>query len=285
MTVPQIMYMAAHKKGVKVLLDGVDGDLVSSNGENYLAHLLRSGMWKTTVDEAFGYSEFWNSFAVSPWGLLFRSSRTAFAPPVLRKLRRRLRSLKSIKSITKNTIINIDFARRIGLRERLETMLEREHPTRPITLREAQANALQSPSITAALERYDGVAAAYSVEPRHPFFDKRLVEFCLGLPWDKKVHQGRSKITLRRTMGGILPEEVCWRAGGEHLGPDFIRSAGALEQELIDQLTHRYLHTISEYVSVPAVRDSYQRYVSGGTIEDMYRLWQAVTLVLWLRRN
>ncbi len=57
-----------------------------------------------------------------------------------------------------------------------------------------------------------------SIEPRHPFFDKRLVEYSVSLPWDQKVRHGWSKFLLRRACISQLPYEVVWRKEWAHIG-------------------------------------------------------------------
>lgn len=286
MIIPQLMYIAAHNQGIKVLLDGVDGDLVASNSEAYIAYLLRAGMWKKAATEASGYSHFWSDYEPGPWRVIFRNIRAAFVPETLRRIRRRLLRLKMVRDATKETVINADFARRVDLAERFDTMRRNTHPTRCNTLREVHCNTLNAPFITVALERYDGVAAAYSIESRHPFFDKRVVEFCLALPWEQKVYRGCSKTILRRAAARILPEEISWRAGKDHLGPEFFSSLLAHEQELLNGLFQHQLGLISEYVNVTLLKEAYQRHSShASSLEDVFRLWEAVTLSLWLSRN
>ena len=65
------------------------------------------------------------------------------------------------------------------------------------------------------------LGGAFAVETRFPFFDKRLIEFCLALPPEQKLHQGWSRIILRRAMTGILPREIQWRPGKSNLHPGF----------------------------------------------------------------
>lgn len=48
----------------------------------------------------------------------------------------------------------------------------------------------------------------FNIESRHPYFDVRLVEFCLSLPEEYKLKQGVSKRILKEAMKGILPEQV-----------------------------------------------------------------------------
>ena len=99
------------------------------------------------------------------------------------------------------SIIRPEFAARAGVPERLNGLSD---PSRPATLRERQAARIDHPNLVVALERYDRVAAACGIEPRHPFLDRRLVEFCLALPWEQKLSGGWTKRIVRRAMKGIL---------------------------------------------------------------------------------
>ena len=60
-----------------------------------------------------------------------------------------------------------------------------------------------------ALLRYeDRNSMAHSVETRLPFLDHRLVEYAFRLPDKVKLHGGVSKLILRRTMRGIVPDMI-----------------------------------------------------------------------------
>ena len=80
------------------------------------------------------------------------------------------------------------------------------------------------PHLVVARERYDRVAAQLAIEPRDPFLDIRLVAFCLSLPPSQLQDQGWPKIILRRAMRDLLPIEISWRRGKEHLGWSFTQS-------------------------------------------------------------
>jgi asparagine synthase (glutamine-hydrolysing) len=51
-------------------------------------------------------------------------------------------------------------------------------------------------------------AASRRVEMRHPFHDRRLTEFIMGVPGDQLLRRGVRKHILREAMRGILPETV-----------------------------------------------------------------------------
>lgn len=49
------------------------------------------------------------------------------------------------------------------------------------------------------------------VEIRHPFFDRRVVEFVLGLPDDLRFRDGQTRYILRQAMGRRLPPSIASR--------------------------------------------------------------------------
>lgn len=67
-------------------------------------------------------------------------------------------------------------------------------------------------TVLPGLLRYeDRSSMAWSIETRLPFLDFNVVEFCLSLPHDMKIHRGWSKYLLRRAAEPSLPREVVWR--------------------------------------------------------------------------
>jgi hypothetical protein len=52
------------------------------------------------------------------------------------------------------------------------------------TDQETHIHALMQSGITRGVEGYDRVAARHGIEPRHPWTDKRLVEFYPRLPYE-----------------------------------------------------------------------------------------------------
>jgi asparagine synthase (glutamine-hydrolysing) len=75
--------------------------------------------------------------------------------------------------------------------------------------------------LVAAREGYDQLAGWFGVEARDPFMDIRVVAFCLALPGDQLQSGGWPKIILRRAAEKIMPVDVAWRRGKEHLGWTF----------------------------------------------------------------
>ena len=86
-------------------------------------------------------------------------------------------------------------------------------PAAPGTrLRRQIAEALQYNSLPMLLRYADRNAMAFSRETRFPFLDHELVDWCITLPDRAFVQDGWQKHILRQAMGGILPEQIRWRA-------------------------------------------------------------------------
>ncbi len=181
---------------------------------------------------------------------------------------------------TDKTIINPEFSQRIKLDERA---LAQEKPS-ACTVRQDHWQKLTWGLLPFVLEVADRAAAAFLIKPHYPFFDKRLIEFCLALPAEQKIHHGWTRMIMRRAMEGILPKEIQWRKGKSNLGPNFNRGLLWFEKKRLDNVIFNDTRVISKYVNKAALQNAYNRYASGKGDEDAMTVWKTVTLALWLGR-
>ena len=273
------LYGAARDCGVRVTLDGVDGDTTVSHGFERLPMLVRSGKGLTLVRELRALDRRYGRGVSSLlWSLAVR-------PLVPYSLRRAIRGLRRQEpACFAGTVIRRDFATRMGVPERVEAFeRRREAPVR--TAREAHGRAMRSGLIPYALEMADKAAAGFGVEPRYPFFDRRLMELCLALPADQKLDGGWSRLVMRRAMIGTLPEAVCWRADKANLAPNFRRRLLEQDRPLLDEVIRKQSGVLEEFVDIPALRRAYDRYERQPTNPDALTLYSAVVLGLWLQRT
>lgn len=61
------------------------------------------------------------------------------------------------------------------------------------------------------LERKDRMSMGASLEVRVPFADHRLVEYAWNIPWEMKMLNGREKGLLRKSLEGVLPNDILYR--------------------------------------------------------------------------
>jgi len=277
------LYGAARQHDVRIFLDGLDGDTTVSHGLGYLAELTRTGRWRTLVTEATALSKQFESFP--PRRIMWQYGLRPLIPEpaiqIWRLLRGRPRSMR-----VANKAINPVLAERVGLAERART-LPGNGSGPAHTARAEHWHGLTSALIPYTLELADKATAAFSLEARYPFFDRRLVEFCLALPPEQKLHQGWSRAIMRRAMAGILPPEVQYRFRKANLSPNFKRGLLGYERKILDEVILHEPHIIQEYVDVPALRAAYHRYSSQPmqAEEDSLTIYGAVILALWLQRS
>ncbi|MDV2884141.1 asparagine synthase (glutamine-hydrolyzing) [Alkalihalophilus pseudofirmus] len=65
--------------------------------------------------------------------------------------------------------------------------------------------------MTNLLDRKDRMSMGASLEVRVPFSDHRLVEYVWNIPWEMKQLGGREKGILRKSLEGLLPDEILYR--------------------------------------------------------------------------
>ena len=281
MTIVMLLYLMARDRGQRVMLDGVEGDMVHSLSASYPASLFRSGLYFTAVSEsanswrhAFGRQHSLRN--VFNWTL-----RGAFIPDWLRRWRRQLLQGGELKG----TLINREFAREVDIESRLARFATHSARGFDLSLREKHVKTVMHPFLTTALERYDRVAAICSVEPRHPLLDKRLVELSVSLPWDQKVRRGWSKFTIRRAGQSFLPEEVMWRRGWDDIGWKFtsalIQNRSAWMADEVGQRQSLLARYIDPKMLKAILNDSHVVAPS----EHEESIWRIFHLANWLQRN
>lgn len=186
---------------------------------------------------------------------------------------------------TYNAPIRPDFAQRISLAERVASLQgERHRPAR--SSREEHWLELTSGLVSSlSLAVLDRTAALFRIEPRFPFFDRRLAEFCLALPPEQKMRQGWTRMIMRRALINVLPEEIRWRGGKANLSPSFNHGLLTIDRGVLDDVLLHNPGCIAEYVDIADVRQIYQRYLSDKDGNDGFTLWRIATIALWLRRT
>ncbi|NOY62375.1 MAG: hypothetical protein GXP10_04340 [Gammaproteobacteria bacterium] len=75
---------------------------------------------------------------------------------------------------------------------------------------QARYDAWLNSSTINSVRSYQQAGAHFGIEVRHPFFDRRLVEFSFAIPDDLWIRDSYPKWLLRRSMTNVLPDSVCW---------------------------------------------------------------------------
>lgn len=284
MTLVRVVYLAARRFGINVLLDGVGGDTVLAEG-THLARLIRSGRWLSAYRGAVGLSRFWGP-STPAWTELGRSARSAILPDAARRLRRWLRQGHLVRSGAGDRLrrrMNPEFAHRVSLDDRLATLWNHVPECLSGSYGSERALAIEHPYLLVGRERYDRVASAVGIEPRDPFLDRRVVELCVSLPGDQKLGGGWPKAVLRRATAGRLPDAVRWRCGKEHLGWSFTT---ALMQRIRCSLRERIevgWESLTPYLEVGLATSACRSYFELREEEFAQEVFDMAYLSAWLR--
>ena len=195
-------FAAAREAGVRVLLDGTSGDHVTPP-HSYLATLVRSLKWNAVRKEL--------SFASKTYGdwrlpTLVRFGLAPMMPRLFVAARCLVRG-RTTAPYPRDSLANRDFAVRMNILERVE--LRR----RTIWRASRDIGTLHSWSFTCGVlpfffEQTGRMAATMGIEARHPFSDRKVIEFFLSLPLEMKTYSPLPKRVIRAGMKGVLPEMV-----------------------------------------------------------------------------
>lgn len=290
---PWTIYRKA-KEEVRIILSGFDGDTTVSYGYGYLSELAKAGRWIKLAREINGLAKTLDdSFRRLYWGYF----RQYGIKPVVSKVRK-YSPLKLVKSWVKplsdpdakpselSKLLCSQFAERIEYSERYQayhqTLSHLGHDERELHYRNLTMG--QQPF---ALEVMDKSTAAFGIEPRYPFWDKRLVEFCLALPSEQKLNLGYNRVIVRRAMDGIVPPEVQWRRGKTDFTPNLVRGMYCLKPNEWHKFINDNQAILQEYFDLNTLENLYQRFAASDgqeTNKDARTLWLVISLVSWMRQ-
>ena len=303
---------------VRVVLSGFDGDTTVGHGLNYLKELAQQQQWQAAISEATQFiqrsqgsnasaHQLIQRYTLSTLQQLARSRRwVAFAKgvdqlgPACRVSRKRLwyecglkemdgvRQLRqwrshrrAVKGANPYPYLNPTWLNQIGFHDRARSLKMHHHP--PQTVQESQWRAFTSALMILPVEVVDILSAAHGVETRHPFMDKRLVEYCLAVPPQQKLNQGWSRLIMRQAMTGILPPEIQWRGTKGDATAVFAHGVHQHDRTLLDELVYEDCQRLEPYINWPYVKQHYEKFMQGET-EDIGELWFVITAALWLRQ-
>jgi len=290
LSVSRKLYAAAAAKGLRVILDGHGGDEVVSHGHGFLHELARAGRWIALQRELRAFADTYGNDRTGLFLTFFnRYGPTRHFRPVRRLAGRvfspfrRPRESKPKPSPWRR-FINREFASRTNLPDRIGThaRLSREALKSEAAFHRRM---ISSAGVAHSFEVLDKAAAGAGIEPRYPFWDKRLVEFCVALPASEKLSNGWSRHILRRAMDGILPPEVQWRRDKIDFKGNLVRGMLRHHRPLLDSVLIADAYGIGEYVNLDELVSAYERMTTAPDSiagDEVQFIWRSISLALWL---
>ena len=197
---------AVAEAGRNVFLDGVGGnDALSHNGLALLASLLRAGRLPSLWRESAGGERGRRLGRFTP---LWRHALYRNLPRRLHGAVRRL--VHGQHGWADYSAIHPVFARAHRVDERARA--SGFDPYEPAaSVRGALLTRWERTRRRRGNAEMRAVEAAFGLQVRSPFFNRRLVEWCVGLPDEQFLRDGQSRHLIRQLMGSRLPSEI-WRS-------------------------------------------------------------------------
>lgn len=264
--------------GHTVSLTGCGGDEWLTGSLFRVPALMRQGRWLAARRFAVEYCA---DPRLDPGILmLLRTIAVAFLPEPVKTLLRALRGTSPFPSW-----ITPALAQRAGLAARMRASFDRVPGNRHLVVRESLMR-LTSGEGACVREALDRMGEAAGVELRHPFFDRRVVEFLIGLPDHLRMHHGVHRYLLRQTFGAVLPDMVRTRLDKpdiDHVVTDALRAVDP-------SAWFDHLEVVARgWVPANAVRDLWRRVDHADSTRQpdgraaALALWSIFALEAWLR--
>ena len=273
------VYHAAAQAGVRSLMDGVPSDNLYTTA-GYDHSLVRRGRWLDAWRVKRDYQAAF--FASNRAGLraLLRLPG-GLVPRALMAARRRRSEAHQVADLVRHCLVEPGFARRAGLQERYHRYRRNIEEHAQLAPDASAQSSLGVAYITAGIERFNRVASHFGIEPRPPFTDRDLITFQARVPWRLRLRAGRPKWILRQAMQGLLPPEVAWRLGKEHLGSRF--TARLLRQLPPDALQKLPASGAAQYLDRARLGAELERW-QGDATDPGSMLLPPVLLARWMER-
>jgi asparagine synthase (glutamine-hydrolysing) len=266
------------RRGFRVILTGWGGDHSLAGDEYPHADLLRSLRIGSLVQQLR------SDRAQRGWVQSLRLFLAQGALPLLPKtLRVGLNRLRNATGRGSFPWISPDFANRIRLQDRIEVKHGGHFQS---YTQKARYAGIANGWTALSAELLDLLLARHGIERRHPFFDRRVVEFAFALPQEQLCRGGVTKIVLRSAMGDLLPKIVRERTSkGEFsfVFGDVFESLGG--ERLFDSLYIASLNLVDAQrvgVMYRELLTAYRRDMNFAGLR-IWPVWMVFAVELWCR--
>lgn len=191
----------ARNSGVRILLDGHDGDSAISYGLGLFPELLINGQLFRLVSE---FQAIGNPTFLELIKRIVRTSRDIlYANPMFPQFKR------AEDNYIDERLIKLDpiFRKTTNVEERLRNHYRGKAKAGNIE-KTQHLRKISMPQQLQVVEFIERQSAHQQIVPRFPFFDVRIIEFCLALPASEKFHSGYNRLIVRKGLSKLLPDVV-----------------------------------------------------------------------------
>jgi asparagine synthase (glutamine-hydrolysing) len=271
----------ARQKGIRVLLTGDWGDERLGGSLYYLADFVRHGKPFALCREMRKQG----IFLVSKHGLS-TVAHYVLAPLLPELLRKAIRSARQGLTLGQRQLewFEDSFAQRTKIHERLRDGLNSGRSIR--SSKTWLRMQLEDGGQVHGTEMEDRSCARFGIEQRHPFTDRRMIEFSFGLPENQRLRTNQ-KFVLRHAMRGVLPESVRQRQDKAEFSETLFRAVRRTTASVGHKPWSERLGWIDGNRLRALRREMEQLHALGDPayIRGVWPLWMVCAIDLWLGEN
>ncbi len=261
------VFKLAKEQGVKVILDGQGADELLAGYHPYLGFYLSELAWTLQCQEFIkDYKKIRSLYRYSHSWIIGHLILGLLPSPLSSFVRNQVH-------LRKDKWLNVY-----------------DHPKRQTECQQKFKNilfdrlyqCLVNHTLPGLLHYEDRNSMANSIEARVPFLDYRLVEFIFSLPMNQIVRNGTTKVILRETMDGIIPETVRTRL--DKMGfatPEDVWFREVLRDQVFEVLNSKTF-AARGYFNVDEAKKTFDRHCER-QINVSPIIWRWVNLELWFR--
>lgn len=188
---------SAARQGIRTIVSGWGGDeFATFNGRGFYSEQLIRLQWLNLISEMRAQHRLKGSRYT---GMFLKHLFWPLLPARLYGRRR---------GILPNQLLDDPHISKEGL-ELMKLLSVKLRPR--ATIRQNHLNFLEQGWLTYRLESWIARGLEQRIDYRFPLLDRRLLEFCFGLPPEQFVQKGWNRFIFRNAMNGTLPDSICWQ--------------------------------------------------------------------------
>lgn len=273
-----LMHRAMRERGYRVVLTGQGGDQWFGGSPDCFADLLCDFRFVELFRLLRGEAAFPTRVlgGQGPLALLLRRTLWPLMPARPRFLINRLRGVRLIPRY-----VNRELARRLDLERARNT------PTRQQSgLDYSQRTMFQVLNLGISIhlaELNERECALAGLEGRHPFYDRRIIEFAFAIPEDQRCRPRETKYIIRQAGRGVLPESVRLRRGKAEFSHMLVHGLKDVTAALGGEAAFGSFNVVQRgWVEPQRLREVYQERMADPEA-NQWPLWSVMELEMWLR--
>jgi len=263
----------AQQNRIRTMLDGIGGDDFLTGEVDHLTDLILQGNIRKLMIQLRHDSIL---YSCSSYSLFFDYCLKPLIPRPIKVPLKQI--LKPLRGNGIPSWINTNFLKKIGVIERMQSTKDSmRFPTR--ARQHIYENLRFGWNANIALDMLERFTAHFDIESRHPFFDRRLVEFSIAIPEEQRWRNEWTKVVLRQALDGILPEPIKIRKDKAEFFPTVDRE---LKKRQVHKIEELILTSNLAKLGVIKTNKFYRMFKNYQYKKSSYRVRNNLCMLVWL---